>query len=73
LPPQEREERGFARLGFEGVPRPLTYRLKPETRTCPKTSKAAQKIDIQRILAYANRIYICVAHGHGLKKHIYMA
>jgi hypothetical protein len=31
---QEREERGFAKLGFEGVLSPL-YRLKPETRTCP--------------------------------------
>jgi hypothetical protein len=31
---REREERGFARLEFKGVPRPLIYRLKPEIWTC---------------------------------------
>jgi hypothetical protein len=42
---REREERCFARLGFEGVLSPLIYRLKPEIQTClVNTALAVPKI-----------------------------
>jgi hypothetical protein len=41
---REREERGFARLGFEGVLNSLIYGLKPKTQRCPvKTTSVVLK------------------------------